>query len=909
MKIIKNILACLLILGIVFFETGPFKMSQVQALSVATYTTDSTGVTFTMNTGRMRLQVCKEDIIRVQYTTASSIPAKTSLSISNTWGTPSFTVSDTSGIVTITTSCMKAKVNKNNGSITYTDLSDNVILSEDSTNSKTLTPVTIEGVSTYKVEALFSSPTNEALFGLGQHQDNVMNRKGTTRHILNANTEINIPMLVSNKGYGIYWDNYSTSDFYGNDSSNTKYRFVSECGDMVDYFFFYGPGIDRVVALYRTATGAAPLFPKWAYGLFQSKDKYASQSELLNVKNGYRNNNIPVDCIVQDWDYWTPYTWGSHFMDESRYPDPATLMTNLHNANVHGMISIWPEYEYTSTPRKTGDQDNYNALNAIGALYPSGGNHHFYDTFNANARTLVYQQIYDRLVGKYGWDGIWADNTEPQSYPDSLNMHTVNTALGKGAFYINAYPLQHSKALYEGWRKNGPNKRVYVLTRSAYGGQQRYGTTCWSGDINCDFATFAKQIPAGLNFSTSGMPYWTTDIGGYWGHSVDWTTSANNELFTRWFQYGAFCPIFRIHGGGSRELYGSQWSATTKANLLKIDNLRYRLMPYMYSLAWKVTNEGYSIMRPLVFDYQNDANVYNIKDQFLFGPAFLVNPVTTAGATSRAVYLPSGTWYNFWTGSTANGGSSTSVSAPLSQIPLFVKSGSIVPMGPNIQYATQSIDPLEIRVYKGQNGSFTLYEDQGDTYNYESGQYSTIQFTWNESTQQLTIDARTGNYSGMPINRTFNIVWVTPNHGNGVDVSVADQVVNYNGTQVVVSSSSNPITPTPTATPTPTTDCSISYSQSDWGSGATVSITINNNGSSAIDGWTLAWNFAGNQTITDLWNGTYTQSGTAVTIKNVSYNNIIPAKGSVSLGFNITYSGTNATPTIFTLNGKACQLQ
>jgi alpha-D-xyloside xylohydrolase len=799
----KNILASLLILGIVFFGMGPIKMPQVHALSVATYTADANGVTFSMNVGLMRLQVCQEDIIRVQYTTNASLPAKTSLSVNKVWDIPSFSVTDNAGIVTIATSRMKAKVNKSNGSISYTDLDDNVILSEDSTNSKTVTAVTVEGVSTNKIETLFNSPADEALFGLGQHQDNVMNRKGTNRRILNANTEINVPVLVSNKGYGIFWDNYSTSNFYGGESSNTKYRYVSEAGEMVDYYFFYGPGIDRVVALYRTATGAAPLFPKWAYGLFHSKDKYGRQSELLAVKDGYRNNKIPLDCIVQDWDYWTPYTWGSHFMDESRYPDPAGMMTNLHNANVHGIISIWPEYEYTSTPRKTGDQDNYNALNAIGALYPSGGNHHFYDTFNANARTLVYQQIYDRLVGKYGWDGIWADNTEPQAYPDAINMRTVNTALGKGALYINAYPLQHSKALYEGWRKVGPNqKRVYVLTRSAFAGQQRYGSTCWSGDINCDFATYAKQIPAGLNFAIAGMPYWTTDIGGYWGHSVDWSTSANNELFTRWFQYGAFCPIFRIHGGGSRELYGNQWSATTKANLLTIDNLRYRLMPYIYSLAWKVTHEGYSIMRPLVFDYRNDSNVFNIKDQFLFGPAFLVNPVTSAGATSRSVYLPSGTWYNFWTGSTQNGGSRISASAPLSEIPLFIKAGSIVPMGPNIQYATQSIDPLEIRVYKGQNGSFTLYEDQGDTYNYESGQYSQISFTWNESTQQLTIGARTGSYSGMPVNRTFNIVWVTSNHGNGVNVSAADQVVNYDGTQVVVNSSSNPTTPTPTPTPT-----------------------------------------------------------------------------------------------------------
>jgi alpha-D-xyloside xylohydrolase len=285
------------------------------------------------------------------------------------------------------------------------------------------------------------------------------------------------------------------------------------------------------------------------------------------------------------------------------------------------------------------------------------------------------------------------------------------------------------------------------------------------------------------------MPYWTTDIGGYWGHPgrVDWTTSASNEVFTRWFQYGAFCPIFRIHGGGSRELYGDQWSETTKANLLAIDNLRYRLMPYIYSLAWKVTSEGYTIMRPLVFDYPSDSQVFDIKDQFLFGPALLVNPVTAAGVTSRDVYLPAGTWYDFWTGSPTAGGTTTAVDAPLSRIPLFVKAGSIVPMGPFIQYANESTDPLEIRVYRGQNASFTLYEDTGDTYNYESGEHAQIQFAWEESTQQLTIGARVGSYPGMLSTRMFNVVWVDSNHGSGVEVATADVTVSYDGAEVVVS--------------------------------------------------------------------------------------------------------------------------
>jgi len=276
------------------------------------------------------------------------------------------------------------------------------------------------------------------------------------------------------------------------------------------------------------------------------------------------------------------------------------------------------------------------------------------------------------------------------------------------------------------------------------------------------------------------MPYWTTDIGGYFGTPTE-------ELFTRWFQFGAFNPTFRIHGQAPKELYGSQWSTQGKANLLLTDNLRYRLMPYIYSLAWRVTSAGYTIMRPLVFDFQNDTMVYGIKDQFMFGPALLVNPVTAMGATSRSIYLPAGTWTDFWTGQTKMGGGTSTVDAPLSQIPLYVRAGSIIPMGPNIQYATQSVDPLEIRIYKGQNGSFTLYEDEGDTYGYESGKYAQIPFTWDEAAQQLTIGARTGSFTGMLASRTFNVVWVGANHGAGVGVTATpDQVVTYTGAQVMV---------------------------------------------------------------------------------------------------------------------------
>jgi len=745
------------------------------------YTVDTTGVTFTIGTGKLRLQVCKEDIIRVEYTSAATIPAKTSLSVSATWGTTPFCVSEAAGTVTITTARMKAKVVTSTGIVSYTDLSDTALVAE---SSKSITAATVQSTSTFKIATAFTSTTDEALFGLGQQPSTTSNRKNSTLHLSNSNGNIFIPMLVSNKGYGLFWDNPSVGDF---SSTGTTTSYTSAAGDMVDYYFFYGPTIDQVIAGYRTTTGPAPLFPKWAYGLFQSKDHYGSQTEVLNVVTGYRNAKIPVDVVVQDWDYWDPYSWGSHIMDPSRYANPTTMVSTMHTNNVHGMISIWPEYQYMASPPTgvAGDQDNYKALDAIGALFPNpanGSNHHFYDTFNADARTLVYQQIYDKLIGKYGWDAIWADNTEPQDYPSgSVNMGSATSKIGPVSFYINAYPLQHAKALYDGWRKVGPNtKRVYVLTRSAWAGIQRYSASEWSGDIQADLATYVKQIPAGLSYGLSGMPYWTTDIGGYFG-------TPSEELFTRWFQFGAFCSQFRIHGQAPKELYGSQWSATGKANMLAVDQLHYRLMPYVYSLAWKTTNEGYTMMRHLVFDYPKDTKVFGIADQFMYGPALLVNPVITTGATSRSVYLPAGTWYDFWTGSTATGGASVTASAPLSQIPLYVRAGSIVPMGPMIEYATQSADPLEIRIYKGQNGSFTLYEDEGDTYNYETGKSSEISFSWDDTAQQLSIGARTGSFTGMLASRTFNIVWVGASHGNGLAVTAtADKVVKYDGTAATV---------------------------------------------------------------------------------------------------------------------------
>ena len=422
-------------------DNPPAVGSAASASSVIRYKTDAGGVTFTLSQGVMRVGVCQDDIVRIQYSPAASLPAKTSLVVNKAWGKTSFKVAEDARTVTLATSRIKVKVTRSTGAITYTDLRNRVILAEDGGQSKSVTPAVVSGVNTNRIEDVYQSPADEALYGLGQHQDNILNLKGARERILNTNTQINIPVLVSDKGYGLYWDNASPSDFSGDVGNNTEYRYVSQCGDMVDYYFFYGPSIDKIVSLYRVATGAAPLFPKWAYGLFQSRDKYASQAELLAVKNGYRDNNIPVDCIVQDWDYWNPYAWGSHIMNPARYPDPAGLLSDFHQAHVHGMISIWPVYQTVANPTRADEDKNFNEINSLGAFYPSAGSHHFYDTFNAKARTAVFQQIQDDLLGKYGWDGIWADNTEPQPYPDAFDMRTADTALGKAVLNINAYPL------------------------------------------------------------------------------------------------------------------------------------------------------------------------------------------------------------------------------------------------------------------------------------------------------------------------------------------------------------------------------------------------------------------------------------------------------------------------------------
>jgi len=741
---------------------------------VFTFTADSSGVNFVLGKGILRLQVCTDRTIQTSYSLNSILPEKDTIMVNKVWGKSDFTVTEDADYVKISTKSLNVNVSKTSALVSYYNKAGELILSE---SQKSVTPATVLTTSTNTCTATFDSPVTEGIYGLGQHQQRIMDYKGKTLALDQQNGEIALPFMQSSLGYGLLWDNYSLTQFSGNLSSNTKYKFSSESGKMVDYYFMYGPELDSVVYQYRNATGVAPMFPKWAYGLFQSKDKYATQVEILTLANKYRAANLPLDCIVQDWDYWTPNYWGSNTMDATKYPNPKAMVDSLHAMNLHTMISIWPVF-HSSTA-------NYQQFNAIGALYPSAGLHHFYDPHNDAARKIYWNQVNSQLFSKYGWDAWWADNDEPQGWPDAFDRKNFITAKGSAVTYYNTYPIQHTAGFFNGWIADMPNKRPFILSRSAFPGQQRYATAVWSGDIASTWTTFQNQLSGGLNYSLSGMPYWTTDIGGYF--YTDWSTAANNELMIRWFQYGAFCPIFRIHGQGEKALVSTSFTQSTKEKLAATDKLRYRLMPYIYSMAWKVTNENYTIMRHLIMDYRTDANVKSIDNQFMFGSSMMINPVSSAGVTQRSVYLPAGNWYDFWTGKQYTGSQTITTDAPITKIPVFVKAGSIIPMGPEIMYATQSIDPTEIRVYKGANGSFTLYEDEGDTHNYEKGSYSVIPFIYDETSKELTIGARKGSYFNMPVNRNFKIVWVAENYGIGINTPlVCDTTVQYIGNQVII---------------------------------------------------------------------------------------------------------------------------
>lgn len=750
-----------------------FVLNSQSQSAIRAFKKEADGVSFSFTKGVMKIRICKDDIVQVKYTIMDAFPAFNSLVVNNEFAKKiNFTVTDQGKQILIATQKLNIQISKETGAISFLNKKGELITSEDKSDCKSMQAQTVAGIPTYQISTQFMSPADEALFGLGCHPVDTgsINYKGRNQDMTIKYLTGAIPVLLSTKGFGIYWDNYASSNFYGAEANNSKFKYVSESGKQVNYYFFYGPSFDHIIDLYRQTTGKAPMFPKWAFGLFQSQDRYMSQSEIITVKDNYRNNHIPVDAIVQDWYYWDPLPIGSHVMKQERYPNPKALVDELHKANLHAMISIWPVFG-TGTP-------NFDALKKMGGLtsvtWDNVVTHTFdtyYDAHNPAAREMYWRQAADSLILRDGWDAWWVDQCEPDNGALLDERRKADFSVGKGIDYFNTYSLEHSKGLYKGWRRDVKDKRAFLLIRQAFAGQQRNSTTLWSSDIFCSFEAFKVQVPQGINACVSGIPYWTSDIGGYhynWT-AADWSLPEKQELFTRWFQFGAFCPIFRIHGKGERALFSKNWSDETKKTLLAYDKLRYRLLPYIYSLAGSITNDNNTMMRSLSFDFRNDPKVYNIQDQYMFGPAFLVNPVTeqmytgvnaTKGKTTREVYLPKdASWYDFWTGKEYAGGQTIAAAAPLNTMPLYVKAGSIVPMGPAMEYATErKADVLEIRIYKGADGDFNLYEDENDNYQYEKGAFSTIHFHWNDKANQLTISDTKGKFPGMLEKRAFVVV-------------------------------------------------------------------------------------------------------------------------------------------------------
>jgi alpha-D-xyloside xylohydrolase len=733
--------------------------------------------------GVLKFEVDAPDVLHVTYSPLdASQPTRSSdhVVIKQDWPAASFDVSENDKAITLTTAKLKVAIERENGAIHYQG-ADGKQLTTDT--YRMLHPAEVNGEHTFHAEAAFGIyGSHEGFYGLGQHQAGVWNYRGETVDLSQENTEIAVPLLVSTNGYGIFWNNPSRS--VANNRFVHWLYMSAEVADRVDYYFFYGPDADQIIGHYRELTGEAPLFGRWAYGFWQCKNKYQSQAEIEGVAAKYRALHIPVDNIVQDWFWWVTMgemKWNPH------YPDPQGMINKLHDEHFHLMVSVWPYFRPGSATYDEFDKNGWFVAKTLsGGFHPLG--QALYDATNPAAQKKYWENINTALYQK-GVDAWWLDTDEPETEGKQDNI-LVNhkLAIGSGARYANVFPLFHAGGVSEGQQAASDKKRVFILSRSAYAGVQRYGVTAWSGDVLSDWVTFARQIPAGLNYSISGMPYWTTDIGGFisGGNLND---PKFRELFIRWFQFGTFSPIFRVHGTRYPD-ENELWSYGPDAQkiLVDYDNLRYRLLPYIYSEAWQVTSNHGTLMRPMVMDWRNDVEAQNTGDEYLFGPAILVSPVTTQGATSRAVYLPKATWYDFWTGAKVDGERRIEATAPLEKLPLYVRAGSVIPMGPTMEWSTEKpADPIEIRVYPGADGDFTFYEDENDNYDYAKGQHATVQLHWDDAAKTLTFGAREGTFPGMQEKHTFNVVVVGEGRGVGIGDSTAQaRGVVYKGDRLVL---------------------------------------------------------------------------------------------------------------------------
>lgn len=845
--------------------------------------------------------------------------------------------------VLLKTAALTVQVSKGSGAITFLDKQGQPVLAEKRRDATTFETAAYDGDAFYRVRQHFSISESEGLYGLGQHQNGVMNYQGRQVTLLQYNTMIGVPFLLSTLNYGILWHNYSitkagdvrpllplsafrlyskegqrgwlTATYRNRDHPETIYlsrpeseiayrylsdqskfpdsidlasslityegqfespysglhrlhftysgyvkvwidgqlkedrwreswnagsfeidletiaghrhdlrvewlpdggqsyfgvewqrpipeadkgtfSFDSEAGDGVDYYFIAADDMDGVIGGYRHLTGRAPIMPRWAFGFWQSRERYKTQQELEAVAMEFRRRRIPIDNMVQDWSYWREHDWGSHDFDPTRFPDPAGMVNRLRNDHFHLMISVWPKINKASSayqrfrdggwlyPRNIYD----GRLDWIGKGYTST----FYDPFNAEARGAFWDLMNEKLYQK-GIEAWWMDASEPDIHSNiniAARKSVMQPAIGSSVRYYNAFPLENARGIYEGQRGTDPNKRVFILTRSYFAGQQRYAAAAWSGDISSRWHDMKDQIAAGANFSMSGTPYWTMDAGGFLVERRFHDPNTEDqeewrELNARWYQYGAFLPIFRAHGQFPyREPFHiAPEDHPAYRSMCYYIGLRYRMLPYSYSLAGNVYLHHDTMLRGLAMDFPHDTQALTINDQFLFGPSLLVNPVTQRGATSRQLYLPKGAgWYDFYHGTYHPGGQMLEASAPYERIPLFAKAGSIIPLGPELQYTDEKpASEITLLVYAGGNGYFELYEDEGTTYDYERGKFSTIAFNYNDDTGELHIGDRHGDFDGMLNRRTFHIAYISIDAPQGIDKPLLTKTATYTG--------------------------------------------------------------------------------------------------------------------------------
>ncbi|MEY7851033.1 TIM-barrel domain-containing protein [Natrarchaeobius sp. A-rgal3] len=802
--------------------------------------------------GVLKLQVIDDAVVRAAVGDEPiTEPSTDSPMIVDQSPEADWSVEETATTVTLETETLRVDLEKETCALTWLDADGERLFGEPPEGGKELRPVDVadlagENAATphesldreaYETKLSLEFSDDEAIYGLGQHDDGIANYRGHDQHLYQHNTKVAMPAFVSTRGYGLLFDSYSLSTFH--DDRHGTY-FWSECVDELDFYVVYGPEFDDVVAGFRQLTGDAAMLPKWSYGYVQSKERYETQEELLEVVDEYRKREIPLDCIVQDWQYWPNSTdedpdfaewggpggdwgrWGQKSFEPEQFPDPDALTEELHERGVKLMISIWPNMI-------TGE--NYEEMADAGYLLDDhdlsapDNEVNYYDVFDPDARELYWKQADDGLFS-HGVDAWWADSTEPYN-PDwglekplepetRLELITSEYKHVLDPAYINAYSLYQAKGIYEGQRKSTEDKRVLNLTRSGYPGQQRYGAITWSGDIEATWDRLEKQIADGLQFTATGNPKWTLDIGAFFvADNADAEFYANGdfdagyedlgyrELYTRWFQFGTFLPLFRSHGTNTpREMWRfGEPGDRIYDTIVTFDELRYRLLPYIYSLAGWETHDEYTMFRHLAFEFREDERTHDVTDQFMCGPSLLVCPVTEpmyygpdsttleGRAKAREVYLPDGTvWYDFWTGERYDGGQTILADAPIEKMPLFVRAGSIIPMGPVVNHTGERPDaPWELRVYPGRDGSFEIYEDAGDSYEYEDGAYAITRLEWDDAASTLTIDERDGSFPELVDRREMRITVVDQSRGGGVEEGEPQTTVTYDGSKTSVS--------------------------------------------------------------------------------------------------------------------------